>query len=145
MTSKSVTLSTTLWWMWINSILIWTSVCICVCFTLLTPPLPSPPPPGDYEISVKFNEQHIPDSPFLVPVVAPVDDARRLTVTGLQVRHEDTPPQPACCLAQGQRGSVALTCCWEVWWFDWFGFLIHHMITGITRICNSKTCQSLVF
>lgn len=50
---------------------------------------------GDYEISVKFNEQHIPDSPFLVPVVAPANDARRLTVTGLQVRHEGTPPQPA--------------------------------------------------
>ncbi|XP_043979419.1 filamin-B [Gambusia affinis] len=40
--------------------------------------------PGDYEISVKFNEQHIPDSPYLVPVVAPVNDARRLTVAGLQ-------------------------------------------------------------
>ncbi|KAM4612801.1 filamin B a [Polymixia lowei] len=40
--------------------------------------------PGDYEVSVKFNEQHIPDSPYLVPVVAPVNDARRLTVTGLQ-------------------------------------------------------------
>ncbi|KAK1901828.1 hypothetical protein KUDE01_004793, partial [Dissostichus eleginoides] len=40
--------------------------------------------PGDYEISVKFNEQHIPDSPFLVPVVAPANDARRLSVTGLQ-------------------------------------------------------------
>uniref|UniRef100_G3NI02 Filamin B n=1 Tax=Gasterosteus aculeatus TaxID=69293 RepID=G3NI02_GASAC len=40
--------------------------------------------PGDYEISVKFNEQHIPDSPYLVPVVAPANDARRLTVTGLQ-------------------------------------------------------------
>ncbi|XP_056293610.1 filamin-B isoform X2 [Pseudoliparis swirei] len=40
--------------------------------------------PGDYEISVKFNEQHIPDSPYLVPVVAPANDARRLAVTGLQ-------------------------------------------------------------
>ncbi|XP_056248241.1 filamin-B isoform X2 [Seriola aureovittata] len=40
--------------------------------------------PGDYEVSVKFNDKHIPDSPFLVPVVAPVNDARRLTVTGLQ-------------------------------------------------------------
>ncbi|XP_074525668.1 filamin B a [Halichoeres trimaculatus] len=40
--------------------------------------------PGDYEVSVKFNEQHIPDSPYLVPVVAPANDARRLTVTGLQ-------------------------------------------------------------
>ncbi|KAM7005424.1 filamin B a isoform 2-T2 [Tautogolabrus adspersus] len=40
--------------------------------------------PGDYEIAVKFNDQHIPDSPYLVPVVAPANDARRLTVTGLQ-------------------------------------------------------------
>lgn len=40
--------------------------------------------PGDYEISVKFNDQHIPDSPYLVPVVAPANDARRLTVAGLQ-------------------------------------------------------------
>lgn len=44
---------------------------------------------------MKFNDQHIPDSPFLVPAVAPANDARRLTVTGLQVRHEETPPQPA--------------------------------------------------
>lgn len=51
---------------------------------------------GDYEISVKFNDQHIPDSPYLVPVVAPANDARRLTVTGLQVRHEETPPHTAC-------------------------------------------------
>ncbi|KAM9859071.1 filamin B a [Aulostomus maculatus] len=40
--------------------------------------------PGDYEIAVKFNDQHIPDSPYLVPVVAPKNDARRLTVSGLQ-------------------------------------------------------------
>ncbi|CAL8338413.1 unnamed protein product [Merluccius merluccius] len=42
------------------------------------------PEPGDYEVSVKFNEQHIPDSPYLVPVVANIHDPRRLTVTGLQ-------------------------------------------------------------
>uniref|UniRef100_A0A8C2DCL5 Filamin B n=1 Tax=Cyprinus carpio TaxID=7962 RepID=A0A8C2DCL5_CYPCA len=46
--------------------------------------------PGDYEVSIKFNDEHIPDSPYLVPVSAPVDDARRLTVTSLQVRHEET-------------------------------------------------------
>ncbi|KAI4879622.1 hypothetical protein NFI96_025042 [Prochilodus magdalenae] len=40
--------------------------------------------PGDYEVSVKFNDEHIPDSPYLVPVMAPSDDARRLTVTSLQ-------------------------------------------------------------
>lgn len=67
-----------------------------------------PSSPGDYEISVKFNDQHIPDSPYLVPVVAPANDARRLTVTGLQVRHEETPPHPAGpCLAKGLRGAVA--------------------------------------
>ncbi|XP_038628402.1 filamin-B isoform X2 [Tachyglossus aculeatus] len=40
--------------------------------------------PGDYEVSVKFNDEHIPDSPYLVPVIAPSDDARRLTVMSLQ-------------------------------------------------------------
>ncbi|KAJ7994428.1 hypothetical protein DPEC_G00249170 [Dallia pectoralis] len=40
--------------------------------------------PGDYEVSVKFNDEHIPDSPYLVPVTAPADDARRLTVASLQ-------------------------------------------------------------
>ncbi|KAM6979784.1 LOW QUALITY PROTEIN: filamin B a [Aplochiton taeniatus] len=40
--------------------------------------------PGDYEVSIKFNEQHIPESPYLVPVVAPDNAAQRLTVSGLQ-------------------------------------------------------------
>ncbi|MGH0123636.1 UNVERIFIED_CONTAM: hypothetical protein FKN15_012776 [Acipenser sinensis] len=41
-------------------------------------------PPGGYEVSIKFNEEHILGSPFLVPVSAPTDDASRLTVTSLQ-------------------------------------------------------------
>ncbi|XP_069085501.1 filamin-C isoform X6 [Pleurodeles waltl] len=40
--------------------------------------------PGDYEVSIKFNDEHIPDSPFIVPVASLSDDARRLTVTSLQ-------------------------------------------------------------
>uniref|UniRef100_A0A8D0GGW0 Filamin B n=1 Tax=Sphenodon punctatus TaxID=8508 RepID=A0A8D0GGW0_SPHPU len=40
--------------------------------------------PGNYEVSVKFNDEHIPESPYLVPIVAPSDDARRLTVMSLQ-------------------------------------------------------------
>ncbi|XP_044531588.1 filamin-B-like [Gracilinanus agilis] len=40
--------------------------------------------PGNYEVSIKFNDEHIPESPYLVPVVAPSDDARRLTVMSLQ-------------------------------------------------------------
>lgn len=54
------------------------------------PSLTVPCPPGDYEVSIKFNEEHIPDSPFIVPVASHSDDARRLTVTSLQVL--GTPP-----------------------------------------------------
>jgi hypothetical protein len=41
-------------------------------------------------VSIRFNEEHIPDSPFVVPVASPSDDARRLTVASLQVRLGDT-------------------------------------------------------
>ncbi|XP_031734699.1 filamin-C-like isoform X1 [Anarrhichthys ocellatus] len=40
--------------------------------------------PGDYEVSIKFNDEHIPDSPFIVPVATLSDDARRLSITSLQ-------------------------------------------------------------
>ncbi|XP_052400032.1 filamin-C isoform X1 [Carassius gibelio] len=40
--------------------------------------------PGDYEVSIKFNNEHIPDSPFIVHVATLSDDARRLNVTSLQ-------------------------------------------------------------
>ncbi|KAI5162110.1 Filamin-A [Manis pentadactyla] len=49
-----------------------------------------PGPIGDYEVSVKFNEEHIPDSP--VACGFSVRDARRLTVSSLQVRHWEKPP-----------------------------------------------------
>lgn len=52
---------------------------------ILGPVLTSFPSPGDYEVSIKFNDEHIPDSPFVVPVASLSDDARRLTVTSLQV------------------------------------------------------------
>nr|XP_061814514.1 filamin-B-like isoform X1 [Nerophis lumbriciformis] len=40
--------------------------------------------PGDYEIAVKFNDQHIPDSPYLVPVAFRSNNAHCLNITGLQ-------------------------------------------------------------
>ncbi|XP_029681359.1 filamin-C isoform X2 [Takifugu rubripes] len=40
--------------------------------------------PGDYEVSIKFNDEHIPDSPFTVPISTLADDARRITITSLQ-------------------------------------------------------------
>uniref|UniRef100_A0A8B9HYD3 Filamin B n=1 Tax=Astyanax mexicanus TaxID=7994 RepID=A0A8B9HYD3_ASTMX len=64
--------------------------------------------PGDYEVSVKFNEEHIPESPYLVPVMAPSDDARRLTVTSLQVRHEETSPHQGMSAAIKEWGSESI-------------------------------------
>lgn len=64
---------------------------------------------GDYEVSVKFNDQHIPDSPYLVPVCAPPHDARRLTVNSLQVRHKETSPHRATSAAVKEQGSIL--CC----------------------------------
>ncbi|XP_059813594.1 filamin-A-like [Hypanus sabinus] len=63
--------------------------------------------PGDYEVSIKFNDDHIPDSPFIVPVASPSDDARQLTVTslqesGLKVNH---PASFAVCL-NGAKGMI---------------------------------------
>lgn len=52
------------------------------------------PTSGDYEVSIRFNDEHIPDSPFIVPVASPSDDARRLTVASLQVRLWDTHTRP---------------------------------------------------
>ncbi|CAH1784407.1 unnamed protein product [Owenia fusiformis] len=40
--------------------------------------------PGEYLVSVKFNDQHIPDSPFRVFISPSVTDARKLTVSQLQ-------------------------------------------------------------
>ena len=40
---------------------------------------------GNYEVSIKFNDEHIPDSPFTVPVATLSDDASRLAINGLQV------------------------------------------------------------
>lgn len=39
-------------------------------------------------MSIKFNNEHIPDSPFIVPIATLSDEARRLTVTSLQVEIE---------------------------------------------------------
>ncbi|XP_048403876.2 filamin-B isoform X1 [Stegostoma tigrinum] len=40
--------------------------------------------PGEYEVSIKFNDECIPGSPYIVPIMASSEDASRLTVTSLQ-------------------------------------------------------------
>lgn len=40
--------------------------------------------PGEYLVSIRFNDQHIPDSPFKVAVTPSIGDARKLSVQALQ-------------------------------------------------------------
>ncbi|KAI1239599.1 hypothetical protein IHE44_0012725 [Lamprotornis superbus] len=62
--------------------------------------------PGDYEVSIKFNEEHIPDSPFIVPVASHSDDARRLTVTSLQETVAVNQPASFAVQLNGARGVI---------------------------------------
>lgn len=43
--------------------------------------------PGEYRIGIKFNDQHIPDSPFKVYAVAQVGDARKIELGSLPAEH----------------------------------------------------------
>ncbi|XP_052780237.1 filamin-A-like isoform X2 [Mya arenaria] len=40
--------------------------------------------PGEYLISIKFNDEHIPESPFRVPISPSIGDARKISVSALQ-------------------------------------------------------------
>ncbi|XP_052286873.1 filamin-A-like isoform X5 [Dreissena polymorpha] len=40
--------------------------------------------PGEYLISVKFNDEHIPESPFRIPITPSIGDARKISVSALQ-------------------------------------------------------------
>ncbi|XP_071084082.1 filamin-A-like isoform X4 [Haliotis cracherodii] len=40
--------------------------------------------PGEYLVSIKFNDEHIPDSPFRVEISPSIGDARKLSVAALQ-------------------------------------------------------------
>ncbi|XP_061423004.1 filamin-A-like [Lethenteron reissneri] len=63
--------------------------------------------PGEYEVTVKFNDEHIPDSPFVVPASTSTDASRRLTVASLQ-ESGLKPNQPASFAVNlnGARGKL---------------------------------------
>lgn len=42
--------------------------------------------PGDYVVSIRFNQEHIPDSPFRVYVSPPAGQARKLSLASLPQR-----------------------------------------------------------
>ncbi|XP_070558726.1 filamin-A-like isoform X10 [Ptychodera flava] len=66
-----------------------------------------PTEPGEYAVSIKYNDEHIPDSPYKVFVTPPIGDARRLSVTSLQETGLK-PNQPASFAVQlnGAQGLI---------------------------------------
>jgi filamin len=39
---------------------------------------------GEYMVSIKFNDEHIPESPFRIPITPSIGDARKVSVQALQ-------------------------------------------------------------
>ncbi|CAM4756036.1 unnamed protein product [Rotaria magnacalcarata] len=65
------------------------------------------PEPGEYQISIKFNDEHIPDSPFNVAIVPPFGDAKRLTIHSLKTKGLDVNRQYTFSVNfNGARGHV---------------------------------------
>ncbi|CAB1330344.1 unnamed protein product, partial [Coregonus sp. 'balchen'] len=68
---------------------------------------------GDYEVSIRFNDEHIPDSPFVVAVASPSDDARRLTVASHQGQidakvHSPSGALEGCCVTELDQDQYAV-------------------------------------
>lgn len=65
------------------------------------------PEPGEYQVSIKFNDEHIPDSPFTAIISPPIGDAKRLTVHSLRTKGlEINKPFTFSINANGAKGKV---------------------------------------
>lgn len=61
------------------------------------------PEPGEYQVSVKFNDEHIPESPFTVFISPHIGDARKLTIHSLQ--HKGHQVNKACTFSVNVNGA----------------------------------------
>jgi len=65
------------------------------------------PEPGEYQVSIKFNDEHIPESPFNVVIGAPFGDAKKLTIHSLQAKgHSVNQPCMFTVNVNGARGRL---------------------------------------
>ena len=65
------------------------------------------PEAGEYQISVKFNDEHIPESPFNVSIVPPFGDAKKLTIHSLKTKELEVNRQYTFTVnVNGARGRV---------------------------------------
>jgi filamin len=65
------------------------------------------PEPGEYQISIKFNDQHIPESPFNVSIVPPFGDSKKLTIHSLKTKGlEVNKPLTFTVNVNGARGRL---------------------------------------
>ena len=65
------------------------------------------PEPGEYQVSIKFNDEHIPESPFNVVIGTPFGDAKKLTIHSLQAKgHSVNQPCMFTVNFNGARGRL---------------------------------------
>ena len=65
------------------------------------------PEAGEYQISIKFNDQHIPESPFNVSIVPPFGDSKKLTIHSLKTKGlEVNKPLTFTVNVNGARGRL---------------------------------------
>ena len=63
--------------------------------------------PGEYQIAVKFNDEHIPESPFTATIQPPIGDAKKLTVASLRTKGwEINKPVSFSLNVNGARGKI---------------------------------------
>ncbi|KAK7101853.1 hypothetical protein V1264_020173 [Littorina saxatilis] len=66
--------------------------------------------PGEYYVSIKFNDEHIPESPFRVPITPSIGDARKISIQALQDKGL-TVNKPAAFIVNfnGAKGKLTAT------------------------------------
>lgn len=63
--------------------------------------------PGEYQVSIKFNDEHIPDSPFTTYISPPIGDAKKITVHSLRTKQVDiNKPQTFSVNLNGAIGKI---------------------------------------
>ncbi len=62
---------------------------------------------GEYQISIKFNDEHIPESPFTAFISPPIGDAKKLTINSLRTKGlEINKPCMFSVNVNGARGKI---------------------------------------
>jgi filamin len=62
--------------------------------------------PGDYRVGIKFNDQHIPDSPFYVYIMPPAGDANKIEMGEMPSIMKVNKPVTLAIIMNGAKGNL---------------------------------------